>query len=180
MKRIRSLAVLPAALLLTVPGACALEITSAVPVVSGKRQTSDFVFSRSLAVKGIAFENGAVVMPVAVYKEREYADIRLLSKTLYGKLESCFSGDKCSYSGKISAPKLSVLEVKTLKSRVRVANVALSFDGDLSVVFGVLKKISGGVRAAYPENFEAKDPALRDLIETKVKEGFAGAVDKKK
>jgi len=162
------------ALVLSVLCAGALEITAAAPAVSRRGKTADFVFSNSLTVKNIAFEKGAVVMPATEYKDRVYADIRLLSKSLYIKLESCFSKNKCVYSGGVPGPELSVREVKQLRSGTRVANVTLSFDGDLSVVFGVIKKASGEVWVAYPSNFQA-DAALKGLIEKKVKSGFESA-----
>lgn len=170
MKKVRagSLAVL----LLPALSAGALEITSAAPAASAKGKTADFVFSGPITVKNIAFEKNAVVMPVTGYKDREYADIRLLSKSLYGKLESCFSKDKCAIAVKAPAPRLTVLEVKQLKSKTRVANVTLAFDGELSVTFGVIRKASGEIWAAYPANFEVKDRILKGLIEKKVKEGF--------
>ena len=88
---------------------------------------------------------------------------------------SCFSKGNCAYAGKAASPALAVIDVKPLKSKTRVANVTLSFDGDLSVVFGAIRKASGEIWAAYPANFEVKDPALKDLIEKKVREGFEGA-----
>lgn len=153
----------------------ALEVTSGTPAATANGKAADIVFSDSIIVKNIAFEKNAVVMPVTEYKDRIYTDVRMLSKTLYGKLEACFSKNKCAYAGKSAAPKLSVLEVKQLKSKARVANVILSFDGDLAVTFGVIKKYSGEIWAAYPANFEITDTAFKDLVEKKVKEGFEGA-----
>jgi len=164
-----------AAIILSALSAGALEITAAAPAATEKGKAADFVFSGSVIVKNIAFEKGAVVMPVTEYKDRAYTDIRLLSKSLYEKLGACFSEKKCAYAGKAAKPKLSVLEVKPLKSKARVANVILAFDGELSVTFGVIQKASGELWAAYPANFEVKDPALKDLIENKVKEAFNSA-----
>ena len=152
--------------------AAALDIISASPVKTEKGKVSDFVFSGSVTVKGIAFEKGAVVMPVTVNKGREYTDIKLLSKGLYAKLEACFSKGKCAAGGPFLIPKLSVSEVKQLKSPKRVANVSLAFDGDLVVTFGVIKKASGETWAAYPDNFEVQNEELKGLIEKTVAEGF--------
>ena len=181
MKKARFVATVLVALAAAALNAPALEVVSAFPVKTEKGKKADFSFSGSAMVRNIAFEKGAVIMPVTEYKDRTYTDIKLLSKSLYGKLESCFSSNNCIYAGKASAPRLSVIEVKQLKSKTRVANVTVAFDGDLSVTFGVIKKASGEVWAAYPANFEAKAPALKDLIERKVKEGFESAsrADKK-
>ena len=77
-------------------------------------------------------------------------------------------------------PKLSVSEVRKLKSPKRVANVSLAFDGDLVVTFGVIKKASGELWAAYPDNFEVQNEELKGLIEKKVAEGFKNAPADKK
>jgi len=155
--------------------ASALEILSASPVKTEKGKKADFVFSGSATVRNIVFEKGAVVMPVTEYKDKTYKDIKLLSKSVYVKIEACFLKEKCSTSAPVSPPKLSVSEVRTLKSPVRVANVTVAFDGDLTVTFGVIKRASGDLLAAYPDNFEVKDEALKSLIEKTVKEGFRKA-----
>ena len=57
----------------------------------------------------------------------------------------------------------------------------MSFDKDLSVTFGLIKKSSGEMFAAYPANFEVNDDSLKSLIEKKVIEGFESSqrADKK-
>lgn len=164
-----------AVILLPLPNAAALEIISASPAKTEKGKKADFVFSGSAAVKGIAFEKGAVVMPVTENNGRTYTDIKLLSKTIYAKLEACFLKDKCAAGGPFLMPKLSVSEVRKLKSPKRVANVSLAFDGDLVVTFGVIKKASGEIWAAYPDNFEVRNDELKGLIEKKVAGAFENA-----
>jgi hypothetical protein len=181
MKKIKFQAAILAALAFAALPAAALEVISASPAKTEKGKKADFVFSGSIAVRNISFERGAVVMPMTAYKDRTYTDIKLLSRSFYGKLEMCFSKNNCAGAGKALTPKLSVLEVKQLKSKTRVANVTLDFDGDLSVTFGVIKKFSGESFAAYPDNFEVSDEVLKSLIEKKVNEAFEGAAaaDKK-
>jgi len=173
MKKLDLTGLVLAVILLPVMNAAALDIISASPAKTEKGKKSDFVFSGSVTVRGIAFEKGAVVMPVTENKGREYTDIKLLSKGLYAKLEACFSKDKCAAGGPFLMPKLAVSEVKKLKSPKRVANVSLAFDGDLVVIFGVIKKASGEIWAAYPDNFEVQNDELKALIEKKVAEGFS-------
>ena len=179
MKKIKLSAFILAAFAVAAGNAAALDIVSAAKTEKGKK--GDFVLSGPITVKNIAFEKNAVVMPVTEYKDRTYTDIKLLSKSFYGKLEACFLKDKCAYGVKTSTPAISVLEVKQLKSPARVANVILSFDKDLSVTFGLIKRASGEMFAAYPANFEVNDEALKSLIENKVIEGFESSqrADKK-
>ena len=179
MKKLDLAGLALAAIFSPVLNAAALDIISASPARTEKGKISDFVFSGSVTVRSIAFEKGAIVMPVTENKGREYTDIKLLSKTIYAKLEACFSEDsaswrsrKCAAGGPFLMPKLSVSEVRKLKSPKRVANVSLAFDGDLVVTFGVIKKASGELWAAYPDNFEVQNEELKGLIEKKVAEGF--------
>jgi len=174
MKKLK-LPVMVLAVLFLAANAPALEIISAAPVKTPKGQTADFVLSGSITVKGIAFEKGAVVMPVTENKGRTYTDIKLLSKGLYSRLEGCFAKGKCASAGPYKLPELAVSKVQALKSPKRVANVTLAFDGDLVVTFGAIKKYSGDIFAAYPDNFEVNDEALKGLIEKKVAEGYQNA-----
>lgn len=148
----------------------ALEIVSAEPIKTEQGKIGDFLFSGSVTVRGISFEKNAVVMPVTEYKDRTYTDVRILSKALYKKIEACFYKTKCAAKGNVSSPKVSLLSVSPLKSPVRIANVTLSFDGDLAVTFGALRRDSGELRTAYPSDFEVSDPAVRKLIDDKVAE----------
>jgi hypothetical protein len=161
MRKLKAIAGIPAVIVLSVLTASALEIMSASPAAAGKGQKADFVFSGSVTVNNIAFEKSAVVMPVTEHNDRSYTDVKLLSKSLYAKIEACFSKGKCSCDVAAPGPKFSVSEVKTLKSKTRVANVSIAFDGDLLVTFGVIKKASGEVWAAYPANFEIRDEILK-------------------
>ncbi len=164
-------AALAAALAVSAATAGALEIVSAVPVKTEKGKIADFVFSGSVTVKGISFENNAVVMPVTEYKDRTYTDIKILSKSLYKKIEACFLQAQCSSGARTAAPSVSLLGSAPLKSKTRIANITLAFDGDLSVTFGAIKKASGEIWAAGPANFEAADDVLKSLIDAKVEEG---------
>jgi hypothetical protein len=170
-------AALAAALAVSVTAAGALEIVSAVPVKTEKGKIADFVFSGSVTVRGIAFENSAVVMPVTEYKDRTYTDIKILSKSLYKKIEACFLQAKCAAGAQAASPVVSLLGVAPLKSKTRIANVSLAFDGDLSVTFGAIKKASGEIWAAGPANFEAADEVLKNLIDTKVAESAKAPSD---
>jgi hypothetical protein len=171
MKKNNLAAALIALFAMSALSAGALEIVSAVPMKTAKGKSADFSFFGGVAVKNITFENGAVIMPVTEYKGMTYTDIRILSKPLYKKIEACFLKGTCSSAAQTAAPRVSVVEVKALKSKTRIANVSLAFDGDLSVTFGAIKKASGEIWAAYPANFAVNDDALKNLIEKEVAEG---------
>ncbi|MBI4801947.1 MAG: hypothetical protein HY796_05425 [Elusimicrobia bacterium] len=193
---------LPAALLvLQTAGLGALELTKAdfpgnapgspaapsassgtVALASGPQKVktagslkADFTFSGVLVVKNMAFEKNAVVMPVTAYKDRTYTDIKLLSKGFYMKIQACFARGECASRTGAAAPVIKVEEVKLLKSRTRVANAEVSFDGELKVTFGVMKNRSGELWVVYPGNFEVADAAFKSAIAKAVKEAYAKA-----
>lgn len=150
----------------------AVEITKAD--LSGGRSflKADMVFSGALSVKNISYKQAAVVMPLTGYNGREYADIKLLSKDLYRKLEACFSGGGCAAKSRAAAPAVRVGLIKPLKSGTRVANAEVSFDGELKVVLGVMKNRYGGVWLAYPPDFRVNDAALKSAIAEAVKDAY--------
>lgn len=158
------------------PGA--LEITNAGLSGPASSAKADIVFSGAISVKNIALKKDAVVMPLTVYKEREYADIKLLSKGLYWKLRSCFDKGGCGSKAKAAVPAIKVEGVRVSTASARAANVEVSFDGELKVVFGVVKNLYGGLWVAYPPDFKVKGAPLKGAIAKAVMEAYTKAVPK--
>ena len=190
MKKLLNAAVLCLAL---ASGAGALEVTGTVPGSVKGAAKGDFLLS-GLEVRGVSFEKGAVVMPVTENKGRTYADVKLLSKALYGKIENCFKNGCAKQAApaagtegkekpapreekqaaKVSVPVIKVEEFKPLKSKIRVANAEVSFDGELLVSLGVMasSKEPGTFWIAFPDTLEFKDGALKAAVEKAVKDGW--------
>ena len=164
MRKLLNLAVL---LLLAAPAA-ALEISGVSPAEVKGAAKADFAFS-GVTVKNIAWEKGAVVMPVTDNKGKKYNDIKLLSKGLYAKFEACFKNG-CAPAKPGAAPKVKISAPKALKSPARVANAELTFDGELLVVVGVMvsKKEEGAFWVAFPRDLEFTDPAFKSAVESAV------------
>lgn len=149
--------------------ASALEITAVSTASASGGLSGDFTFS-ALAVKGVTYEKGAVIMPVTENKGKTYSDVKLLSKSLYGKMEACFKG-ACAKPLKASAsPKVKITALKPLKSKVRVANADVSFDEELLVVAGVMvsAKEPGTYWVAFPETLTFPDAAFKSAVESAV------------
>jgi len=144
------------------------------PAKVGQAGGGVIVFSGALEVKGISFQKNAVVMPVTEYKGRTYADIKLLSKGLYAKIEACLSKGVCK-NAPGAEPKISVAGVKTLQSKTRVANAEAVFDGELLVTAGVMNssREPGELWIAWPEIFKIKNAALKIKTEQLIKEAYA-------
>ena len=149
--------------------ASALEITAVSTASANGVLSGDFTFS-ALGVKGVTYEKGAVIMPVTENKGKTYSDVKLLSKGLYGKIEACFKA-ACAKPAKAPAsPKIKIAALRPLKSRVRVANAELSFDGELLVIAGVMvsSKEPGTFWVAFPDTLAFPDAAFKGAVESAV------------
>lgn len=149
--------------------AAALEVTSVNPASVKGAAKADFTLS-VFTVKNISFDKGAVVLPVTENNGRTYADIKLLSKSLYVKFETCFKNGCAKPAKTPAAPKLKIEAFKPLKSKTRVANAELSFDGDLLVVAGVMvsSKEPGTFWVAFPPALTFGDGAFKSAVESAV------------
>lgn len=148
--------------------AAALDITAVVPAAVKGAAAADFAFG-PFSVKGIAWDNGAVVLPATVYKDKTYQDVKILSKSLYARLESCFRSG-CAPSRAAARPKVKVSDFRPLKSAFRVANAEVVFDGELSVTAGVMasSKEPGTFWVSFPGSVSFRDPAFKSAAESAV------------
>lgn len=156
------------ALLLAAAPAAALEVVSTSPARLKGAPKGDFSFG-AVAVKGVEWRDGAVVMPQTENKGRRYADIRLLTRAAYDKLAACFLAG-CAGSRPKGRPSFRIEELKPLKSPVRVANAELNFDGELLVTAGVMasKREEGTYWVAFPAALSFSDPAFKSSVESAV------------
>ncbi|MDO8806359.1 MAG: hypothetical protein Q7R35_18250 [Elusimicrobiota bacterium] len=157
------------ALCLAAQSAGALEITAVSTAAIKGAARADFTFG-AIAVRSIAYEKGGVVMPFTENKGRTYTDIKLLSKSLYVKIEGCFKNGFTKPAKAPAAPVVKVASLKPLKSPARVANAEITFDGDLLVVAGVMvsKKEEGAFWVAFPPDLVFPDGAFKSAVETAV------------
>jgi hypothetical protein len=149
--------------------AAALDVTAVSPAGIKGAAKGDFSFG-PVTVKSVAWEKGAVVLPQTENKGKKYSDIKLLSKSLYGKLENCFKNGWAKPAKAPVPPKVKVDALKPLRSPVRVANAELSFDGELVAVAGVMvsKKEEGAFWVAFPPDLVFTDGAFKAAVESAV------------
>lgn len=154
---------------LAVQAAFALEVARVSPAEIKGAAKGDFSFG-PLAVNGVTWEKGAVVMPLTDNKGRQYADIKLLSKSAYLKLEACFKDGFRKPPKAPGRPAVKVDSFRELKSKARVANAEISFDGELLVIAGVMasRKEEGAFWIAFPPALEFTDPAFKNSVESAV------------
>jgi len=165
MRKLLSLA----ALLLLAAPAFALEVTAVSTVPVKGAALADFTFG-PLTVKNIAWEGGAVVLPVTDNKGRKYTDVKLLSKSLYGKIEACFKDGFTKPAKAPAMPKVKVDSFRVHKSKARVASAEISFDGELLAVAGVMasRKEEGAFWVAFPPDLDFPDRAFKSAVESAV------------
>ncbi len=147
----------------------ALEVTAVSTAAIKGAAKADFTFGPVL-VKDIAYEKGGVIMPFTENKGKTYTDIKLLSKSLYQKIEGCFKNGFTKPAKVPAAPAVKVDSFRPLKSPARVANAELSFDGDLLVIAGVMasKKEEGAFWVAFPPALVFTDAAFKSAVESNV------------
>ena len=157
------------ALLLLAAPSFALEVTAVSPAVVKGAASADFTLG-PVAVSSVTWEDGAVVMPFTENKGRKYTDIKLLTRGIYGRLESCFKDGFKAPAKAPAAPKVEVAALKPLRSKARVANAEVVFDGELLVVAGVMasKKEEGSYWVAFPPNLRFASPAFKSAVESAV------------
>ena len=155
-------------LCLAAQSAAALQIAAVKPAQVKGAAAAEFSFG-PFAVAGIGWEGGAVVLPATENKGRTYVDIRLLSKALYGRLETCFKNG-CAPVRTAARPKAKIESLKPLKSPVRVANAEIVIDGELQVTVGVMvsKKEEGAFWVAFPPALVFTDGAFKSALESAV------------
>ncbi|OGS11307.1 MAG: hypothetical protein A2285_10825 [Elusimicrobia bacterium RIFOXYA12_FULL_57_11] len=160
--------------LLLASGAAALEITGTTPAAVKGLENGDFNLS-GIVVKDIGYKTGGVIMPVTENNGKTYVDVKLLSKDLYAKLETCFRFGCAKPAAKIPAPVLKLEGLRPLRSKTRVANAEMSFDGELTVVLGVMASLKepGTFWLAFPDSVELKSKSLKAEVEKIVKAAWA-------
>lgn len=168
-------------LLLAAVPAPALEVTAVAPAEIKGAASGDFSFG-PVTVANISYSSGAVLMPVTENKGKKYTDIRLLSRSAYDRIEACFKEGFSAPKKSPKAPEIKVSAVRPLRSKVRVANAEVSFDGELVAVAGVMvsKKKEGDFWVAFPPDLSFTDKSFKKAVEKAVKKAWAAAQKGKK
>jgi hypothetical protein len=149
--------------------AFALEVTGVKPAGAKGAALADFSFG-AVAVSSVSWRGGAVVMPATEVNGRTYSDIKLLNRAFYARIEACFRRGCVRPAKPPKDPSFKVLALKPLRSKVRVANAQVSFDGDLLVVAGVMasRREPGTFWVAFPPELSFSSPSFKSAVESGV------------
>ena len=166
-------------LLLLCQSAAALEITAL------DRSAGIVEFSEKIEISSVRFSTdafgGAMALPISNSRDgREFANIRIMNKNLYDKM---MTDSRKPHTENCLPPAVKVISARTLKPSARIANVEISFDGELAATFGVLKTHTKGGGVSYrmltPDNFKFKSSALRKSVrELVIEAGIKAASEK--
>ncbi|GEM_PF-1786137 len=145
---------------------CRLSALNVRSIRTNFPRKADFYFSGGIVVRDVTLKRGFVKMPFDRSKNRKYFNIRILAKNLHTKMVRAFRG--LSDKEKSVVPSFKVEETQKLLSRFRVANVNVSFDGELIVTFGLLKLERGKCAVSYPKHLEITNGILKKRVEKEV------------
>lgn len=129
-----------------------LDITDCHYIKENKTYT--ITVSNLLKLKGITYSK-SINMPYTVFKSRKYKNIFVYSESFMKKLfDSIKNCDKVkTEKNRIKKINYSIFDVEKQKSPKRIANVVLNFDGDMNIVFGLVK-INNYYMVYPPSNVE--------------------------
>jgi hypothetical protein len=158
--------------------ALALEVTSIK--ITGRKDdsfTATLELSQVIEITDVEFSKNtdgqwSFKLPLTRSGEKSYANIFVQSKNLYERI--CKSAAGAFAKNKTKPPVLTFLSARKLDSSYRIANVNVSFDGELAVTFGLLRSegffrvVSPHItyKASYPGNLKVKDSNLKRKIDS--------------
>lgn len=144
----------------------ALQVCASAPgPAQGK---SDLALSGGMVLSGVALRPGVGpggrVLALAADKKFPAAGIFILDRAFLERLESAHkSAARLLCRRQPVAPALKVEYARALDSNFRIADVGISFDGELLAVFGVSRRRAGGIdsyAAEPPASLEIRDKNL--------------------
>lgn len=135
-----------------------------VEVSSCERQNNLFSvsFNNSFKIENIGYD-GSVRLPYDIYGKKKFMDIFIYSRGAYSMIESALKNCSFDISKSFEKPDYKIFDIKKLKSQKRIANAVISFDDDINVVFGVVKK--NNYYIIYPpDNFKFIDDEFKKQV----------------
>lgn len=74
------------------------------------------------------------------FNEKKFKNIYVFSKKMYIEIKKAISTNNTDFKNDYTRPQYEIFDFKNLKSPSRIANIVISFDKDINVVFGIVKK----------------------------------------
>lgn len=174
----------------------ALLLALTVTALERRRGAWEVTFNDAFTVSGVEAGKEGVALPLSGSREREYADLRILSEDLYRELRESIEDGRAPerrFGARVDkTPPFRVLDASAYEERElpgprRAGRVDVIFDAGLSVRFGVLsdgKKtwVAAPARKGWRKwkaQFTILDEAYRARVEHAVLEAWRAAAASK-
>ncbi len=140
---------------------------SAVEVTSCKKygEKYEIVFNNLFSIRNIHYKN-YINLGYDKFGTKRYKNVFIYSKKAYIEIENAIKN--CDeYRNLENSKKVDyyIFEFEKLNSPKRIANVVVNFDGDLNILFGIVKK--NNFYILYPsENFSFIDKSFEKELKS--------------
>jgi len=141
-----------------------LEITDCKLMENSAVKNYSVSFNSYFSIDKIEYRN-KLNLPVVLYNNEAYEDIKILSKEIYVKIENCILSEGKIKKENNKEPEFKILAINKLKSEHRLFNISLLIDSDLVVVLGLVKNKNGGMWIAYPDGFKILNKDYKKRLE---------------
>ncbi|MEW6041261.1 MAG: hypothetical protein AB1633_07035 [Elusimicrobiota bacterium] len=159
--------------------ACCLEITRFELHKSTGSKIADIKFSKVILVKNIEYKNSSIILPLDIFKDKKYDNIRIVTKEFHDLILKNFSDGKntknpAKGSVNCKTPEFKITQIRKLSSPYRIANIEVVFDNSLLVILGIIKSKHnpGDFWISYPDCFEITDKNYKKLFEQQILKEF--------
>lgn len=161
--------------------AYSLEITDIkIETLYKNHRVACIEFSKTIRVKNIEYKNSTIIMPLDIFKDKKYDNIRIMTKELHDViLKSFLTGKNTKKTTKdplnYKTPEFKITQIRKLSSPYRIANVEVVFDDSLLVVLGIIKSKHNpeDFWISYPDNFEIIDKNYERIFKKQILQEFS-------
>lgn len=146
----------------------AFDITTCQIQKSTETVKINLQINSKISIKNIIYKEDTLILPSDKYRDKEYYNIRILSKEFYLKLKKIAVENKCQTIQNKKNLDYKISGLKKLNSSVRVANVFLEIDKTLSLTAGIMKNKKGELWISWPRDFVFIDREEKSILDKKI------------
>ncbi|MEF3279434.1 MAG: hypothetical protein K6357_00475 [Elusimicrobiota bacterium] len=132
-----------------------LDITGCIKETQSYTLSFNYVFN----ITGIKYnfkEYSYFNMPYDEFHDRKFENIYVSSRKTYMDILNSIRECDRSFKNTSKKPDYKIIDIKKLNSKSRIANLVVSFDDEINVIFGLIKK--NNFYIVYPpKNFKFID-----------------------
>lgn len=125
-------------LFLLISNICCLDVSN----IEKNKDFFDLEFNKVFKISNIKYNKKYDNFDLA-YEEfngKKFKNIYIFSKRMYIEIKKAISTNSIDFKKSYTKPQYEIFDFRKLKSPSRIANIVISFDKDINVVFGIVKK----------------------------------------